>query len=85
MRVSKGAGLGIGLTCAAARKKASCRASMARMDAGPGTRVGSVRAREEATLITAPIPTDVIIFESAKNSSAVVTGNTYSQGVNVLL
>ena len=84
MRVSKGAGLGMGETCAAARKKASWRASMARMEAGPGTRVGSVRAREEATLMTAPIPTLVMMFAKEKNSSGVVTGNMYSHGVKVL-
>ena len=76
MRVSKGAGLGMKLTSAAARKKASCLASMARMEAGPGTSSGSVRAREEATLMTAPMPTLVMMFDKAKKSEALLTGKT---------
>ena len=83
MRVSKGAGLGMKLTSAAARKNASWRASMARMEAGPGTRLGSVRARPEATFITAPIPALVMMFERAKNSLTVVTGKVYLHGEKV--
>ena len=71
------------LTSAAARKKASWRASTARMEAGPGTRVGSVRARPDATLMTAPIPALVMMLERAKNSPTLVTGKTYLQGVKV--
>ena len=56
---------------------------MASIEAGPGTNVGSVMARPDATLMTAPIPTDVMMLASPKNSSALATGNMYLQGVKV--
>lgn len=56
---------------------------MTRMEAGPGTRVGSVSARLEATLMTAPMPAEVMILARAKNSVAVLTGKSYLQGVKV--
>ena len=74
MRVSKGVGLGTTWR-AAARKAASWRASAPMMEAGPGTRPGSVKARVEAPLMTAPMPETVIVFAKSRNSSAVVTGN----------
>ena len=33
--------------------------------------------------MTAPIPTDVMILESSRNSSALLTGNLYLQGSKV--
>ena len=56
---------------------------MARMDAGPCTNPGSVRARPDTTLMTAPMPTEVMMLESSKNSSALLTGNLYLQGSKV--
>ncbi len=80
--MSKGAGFGMLLTLAT-RKKASWRASTARIEAGPGTSVGSVKARPEATLMTAPIPAEVMMLARARNSAALETGNSYLQGVKV--
>ena len=80
--MSKGAGLGMSLT-EWWRKKASWRASMARMEAGPWTIVGSDTARPEITSRTAPMPTEVMILARAKNSSALLTGKVYLQGAKV--
>ena len=80
--MSNGAGLGISLT-EWWRKKASWRASIARMEAGACTILGSETARPETTLMTAPIPTDVMMLARAKNSSALVTGKLYLQGAKV--
>jgi len=84
VRVSKGAGFGIGETLVA-RKNASWRALIAKIEAGPGTSSGSVRARLEATVMTAPMPALVILLERAKNSSALVMGKMYWQGSEVSL
>lgn len=53
------------------------------MEAGTGTREGSVRARLEATLMTAPMPTEVTMLARSRNSSELDTGNWYSQGLKV--
>ena len=82
MRVSKGAGFGTALR-PEMRKKASWRASTARMEAGPGTRPGSVTAIVEARLMTAPMPTLVMMLASCKNEASDVTGKTYLQGSKV--
>lgn len=82
MRVSKGAGLGTALR-AVMRKKASWRASTARMEAGPGTRLGSVTAIVEARLMTAPMPTLVMTLASCRKEASDVTGKTYWQGSKV--
>ena len=80
--MSKGAGLGISLT-EWWRKKASWRASIARMEAGPWTILGSETARPETTSMTAPMPTEVTTLARAKNSSALLTGKLYLQGAKV--
>ena len=53
------------------------------MEAGPDTREGSVRARLDATLMTAPMPTEVMMLARSRNSSALVTGNWYLHGLKV--
>ena len=56
---------------------------MAKIDAGPCTNPGSDSARPEIILMTPPIPTEVMMLASFRNSSALLTGNLYLQDSNV--
>jgi hypothetical protein len=72
MPVSKGAGLGTNpWRC---RKNASWRDSTVSIDDTDFTRMGSVNARRSASPIVAPIPTEVMMSASSKNSSVELTG-----------
>ena len=72
--VSCGVGLGT-RPRAAWRKKASCRASLETVEARFCISAGSVLAVVAARFMTAPIPTDVIIWASLRKDEASVTGN----------
>lgn len=78
----EGSGLGTRLR-ATARKKASWRASMARIEAGPCTILESVRARPEIRFMTAPMPVLVMMLARARNSEGFETGKSYLQGAKV--
>ena len=84
IRVRKGRGLGTSCR-ACSRKKASWRASTARIDAGPWINPGSEAERPEIMLMTPPMPVEVMTLESSRNSSALSTGNMYLHGSKVVL
>ena len=74
--VSSGVGLGT-RPRAAWRKKASCRASFVTVEARFWITTGSVMEVVAARFMTAPIPTEVIIWASLRKDAVSVTGNWY--------